>query len=181
MFITNSQRHQLGDTWKWTERKCQLHVQRHWTWKCIFALSNFAWLKIIWGRGKGRMSQKVRYLSWLFRNINMEPHENMQKGSVKVSGTCSKSQNLPSYTCSVKICVTHECKNICVTHESETSIWKHMKISRKLLFFFWNEHKRVQDTCWETHDLKSCMNTLNIIIGVTPSSKGRVEGGEGLK
>jgi len=76
------------------------------------------------------MSQKVRYLSRLFRNINMEPHENMQKGSVKVSGTCSKSQNLASCTCSVKICVTNECKNICVTHESETSIWKHMKIRR---------------------------------------------------
>jgi len=136
MFITISQRHQLRSTWKWAERKCQLHVQRHKIWTRKFAPSNFAWRKTIRGRGKSRMSQKWRYLSRLFRNINMEPHENMQKGSVKVSATCSKSQNLASCTCSVKICVTHECKNICVTHELETSIWKHMKISRKLFFSF---------------------------------------------
>ena len=97
----------------------------------------------------------------------------------EVSATCCKSQNLASCTCSVKICVTHECKNICVTHESNTSTWKHMKMSRNILFFFWNEHKWVQDTCWETHNLRSYMTTLH--IGVTPSSKGRVEGGEWLK
>ena len=136
--------------WKWVERKCQLHVQRHWIWNRIFAPSNFAWRKTIRGRGKSRMSQKVRYLS--FRNINMEPRENMQKGSVKVLATCSKSQNLASCTWSVKICVTHECKNICVTRESKTSIWKHMKISRQPFFFppcVWRRNA-VKHTFWDT-------------------------------
>ena len=102
----------------------------------IFAPSNFAWRKTRRGRrGKSRMSLRVRWLSGLIRNINMETHENKQKGSVKVSTTCSKSQNLASCTCSIKICWTHDCTNICVTHESETSTWKHTKISRKLFFF----------------------------------------------
>ena len=135
MCITISQRHQLGITWKWADRKCQLHVQGHRIWNRKFAPSNFAWRKTIRGRGESRLSQKVRCLSRLLRNISTELHVNMQKGSVQVSAICSKSQNLASCTRSVKICVTHECKNICVTHESETSTWKHMKMGRKLFFF----------------------------------------------
>ena len=98
MFITISQRHQLGSTWKWVDRKCQLHVQRHRIWNRIFVPSNFAWRKTIRGRGESRMSQKVRCLSRLLRNINTKPHENMQKGSVQVPAMCSKSQNLASCT-----------------------------------------------------------------------------------
>ena len=75
---------------------------------------------------------KMMMIAFIIDSSETSTWNHMKISRKEVSATCSKSQNLASCTCSVKICMTHECKNICVrninleTHENE----------QKALFFF---------------------------------------------